>query len=207
VCLRNVRGDTETAPDDGETSPGAPRYPLIIEGFRERARLMFAARDGARLGSSAPLWGPGQVGRLQLGVFAREGEVRLVSVDDPERDLFQEYAHRFRVFIPAAWVRSASQERQVRRAIEAEKPAHSCYDLYLVEPRYRVGLQSTVGIDTIIGAYPQTRLARADDPDVPPTQVPRGILGYDTVLGGTDTAAGGLEVHRHTRIGVDTRLT
>ena len=30
------------------------------------------------------------------------------------------------------------------------KPAHTRYDLCLVEPRFRVGLQSTVGLDTII---------------------------------------------------------
>ena len=85
------------------------------------------------------------VGRLQLGVYAREGEARLVSTGDPQRDLFHEYAHRFRVFVPAGWVRTAEQERMLRRAIEAEKPAHTAYDLCLVEPRFRVGVQSTVG--------------------------------------------------------------
>jgi phage tail-like protein len=207
VYLQNIRGDapkhaSEAAP------PDVPGYPLIVEGFRERQHLLLADWGGAALGRGLPpLWGPAQVGRLQLDVFARAGEVRLVSVGDPQRDLFHEYAHRFRVYVPAAWVRSADQERLVRRAIEAEKPAHTRYDLCLVEPRYRVGLQSTVGVDTIIGAYPRARLACHHDSDAPPSQATRGILGYDTVLGGARAGTGGLALRPHTRIGIDTRLT
>ena len=63
----------------------------------------------------------------------------MVSTGDPQRDAFHEYAHRFRVFVPAAWVRSAEDERMVRRAVDAEKPAHTAYELCLVEPRFRVG--------------------------------------------------------------------
>lgn len=184
-----------------------PWYPLILEGFRERRRLILGGQVDATLGTGAPLWGPGQVGRLQLGVFAQEGEVRLISRGDPAIDLFTEYAHRFRVFVPASWVRSAGDERMLRRAIEAEKPAHTTYDLCLVEPRLRVGLQSTVGIDTLIGPYPQARLERADEPEAPPSRAPRNFLGYDTVLGGPAPGAGGLPVDARTRTGIDTRLT
>jgi len=157
-------------------------YPQVVEGFRERAHLLLSATGVDELGRAAPLWSQSVVARLRIGVFAREGEVRLVSTGDPERDLFHEYAHRFRVFVPAAWVRLAEDERIVRRVLDSEKPAHSSYDLCLVEPRFRVGVQSTVGLDTIVGAYPRAALACQHRSDLPASLPPRHRLGYDTLL-------------------------
>jgi phage tail-like protein len=185
-------------------------YPIIIEGFRERYWLFLSQEQRAVLNYGAPLWGPAKVGRLQLDVFAREGDVRLVSTGDPARDIFHEYAHRFRVFIPEAWVRTAEDEAMVRRALDAEKPAHTQYDLCLVAPRFRVGVQSTIGLDTIIGAYPVARLACAqetgtDDQKDAPSLAPHHCLGYDTVLGGTGERQG-VYLAPSTRVGVDTIL-
>ena len=188
-------------------------YPQIVEGFRERQRLMVSVPDGATLGQGAPLWSLSVVGRLQLDVFAREGEVRMVSTGDPERDLFHEYAHRFRVFVPASWIRTAEEERMVRRAIDSEKPGHTQYDLCLVEPRLRVGMQSTVGIDTIIGDYPVAHLAcvhrcgSGDCGEEPPSRQPRHILGYDTILAGEPTDAPVLQLRPGKRMGMETILT
>jgi hypothetical protein len=83
-------------------------------------------------------------------------------------------------------VRTAAAERMLRRALEAEKPAHVAYELCLVEARFRVGIQSTIGFDTILGDYPQARLAcpNQDDQELPPSRAPRYRLGYDMVLGG-----------------------
>jgi phage tail-like protein len=198
VYLQNITGLT---PAEQGT------YPQIVEGFRERRHLLVSMERVANLGRGAPLWSPGMVGRLQLDAFAREGEVRLVSTGDPERDLFHEYAHRFRVFMPAAWVRTADDERMVRRALDTEKPAHTRYDLCLIEPRFRVGLQSSVGLDTIIGAYPVARLACTEERDVPPSRPPRNRLGYDTILGCPPDRGAGFQVTPETRLGLDTRLT
>jgi phage tail-like protein len=152
-------------------------YPLLLEGFRERHWLLLAGATGA------PLWGPAKVGRLQLDVFSRADEARLVSTGAPARDVFYQYAHRFKVVVPAAWVRTAADERLLRRALAIEMPAHTAYDLYLIEPRFRVGVQSTVGVDTIVGAYPAAQLACPDeDADAPPSRPPRHGLGYDTLL-------------------------
>ncbi|HEY0606882.1 MAG TPA: phage tail protein [Herpetosiphonaceae bacterium] len=200
VYLENMHADVQ----QHNTATG---FPVIVEGFRERQRLLLSAQSNAVLGQTAPLWGPALVGRLQLDVFDREGDVRLVSLGEPTLDLFAEYAHRFRVFVPAAWVRTSADERMLRRAIEAEKPAHTQYELCLVEGRYRIGVQSTVGIDTIIGAYPRTRLACVDDPEAPPTRVPRGVLGSDTVLSGADAATSVLTLQPGIRVGIDTQLT
>jgi phage tail-like protein len=198
IYLQNITG---ISPDDQRP------YPRIVEGFRERQRALLVPRGLAELDYGAPIWGPGQVGRLQLDVYAREGDIRLVSTGDPQRDLFHEYAHRFRVFMPAAWVRTTGDERMLRRALDAEKPAHTHYDLCLVEPRMRVGIQSIVGIDTIIGGYPFARLARPGDDDQAIGREPRNRLGYDTILAGRTTGAGGFPIAAHTRVGIDTLLT
>lgn len=182
----------------GNTIKQLGEYPVLVEGFRQRQRVMLRGEDGPRLDQQALLWGPAQVGRLQLGVFATEGEVRLVATENPERDLFTEYAHRFRVYVPSVWIRTAKDEQMLRRAIQAEKPAQTAYDLCLVEPRIQVGIQSTVGINMIIGEYPVARLplatcgdaATAGSEDVPPSREPRGRLGYDTILAGCVQPAG-----------------
>jgi phage tail-like protein len=161
---------------------GGDGYPQLVEGFRERAHLLLSEEPLVELGEGAPLWSQSFVGRLRVGVFAREGEVRLVSTGDPQHDLFTEYAHRFRVFVPAAWVRTDEDERMVRRALDSEKPAHTEYDLCLVEPRLRVGGQSTVGLDTIVGGYPRAHLACPHETHAPASRPPRNRLGYDTLL-------------------------
>jgi hypothetical protein len=72
------------------------------------------------------------------------------------------------------------------RALETEKPAQAQYTLYLVEPRFRVGIQSTIGQDTLIGGIPRARLWHAD-PQRPTRAGPSSRLGYDTVLAGSTT--------------------
>ena len=157
-------------------------FPAIVEGFRERRHLIASAGDAATLGEGgAPLWSASVKRRLQLGVFAREGDVALVSTGDPEHDVFAHYAHRFSVTVPAPWVRDAAAEGMLRRAIEAEKPAQTQYELCLIEPRFRLGAQSTVGIDTTIGASPSLRLGCACGGRAP-SAPPAGRLGYDSVL-------------------------
>jgi phage tail-like protein len=159
--------------------------PVIVESFRERDHLMLSTAGVDRLGAGPPLWSPSAVGRLQLGSYATVGEAQLVSVGDPEHDLFGSYAHRFSVFVPAAWVPDLAAERMIRRVLNREKPAHTQYELCLVEPRLRVGVQSTVGVDTIVGAYPASRLAGAGaDSGESSSRAPSGRLGFDTLLTG-----------------------
>jgi len=166
--------------------PGAVEatgFPVVLEGFRERQHLFASAPETARLGEAAPLWSASVVRRLQLGAFSREGEVELVSTGSPDGDVFDRYAHRFRVMVPACWIRTPDGERMVRRAIEAEKPGQTHYELCLVDARFRLDEQSTVGVDTIIGAPPVITLGGVCDEERAPSLPPSGRLGYDTVLG------------------------
>lgn len=182
-------------------------FPVIIEGFRWRDYLLLSVPDHAVLGQHHALWSPAVVGRLQLDVFAREGQVRLVSTGDPDRDVFHVHAHRFQVVLPSAWVGNRDAEVMLQRALDSEKPAQSAYDLCLVEPRFRVGVQSTIGLDTIIGEYPSAVLTRPDDEEEPLNRPPRNRLGYDSVLGGRAGERGGMPVGRETRVGVNTQLS
>jgi len=75
------------------------------------------------------------------------------------------------VFVDAALIKSDAMERMLRYLIESAKPAHAQYTLETIDPRFRVGMQATVGLDTQVGAYPKMVLSRC------------ATLGYDTLLG------------------------
>lgn len=156
-------------------------FPRLVEGFRERRYVAGTGGREGRLNAHRALWSARNAARLHLGDGAQLDHGRLISDGDPRIDALNRHAHRFRVYVPAAWVPREELARQLRRAIEREKPAHTLGRLCLVEPRLRVGIQATVGLDTVIGAVPQARLA---DPTQPPpaSRAPRQRLGYDTVL-------------------------
>jgi hypothetical protein len=77
----------------------------------------------------------------------------------------------------------------VERLIRAESPAHTAAQIEWVEPRFRVGVQSMIGFDAVIGCYPQgielgrdrlgkaTVLTSADGRDRPPALGRRGRIG------------------------------
>lgn len=154
--------------------------PAIVENFMERRRLQLGM-SGATLGAAEALWSPSVERRFQLDVFDRLGEVELVSTGDPAVDVFNHDAHSFRVHVPAALIRKPEDEALLRRAIDQHKPAHTTYELVLVEPRLRVGVQSTIDLDTVIGGPQPGRLACAADAQAP-TLAPHGLLGHDTLL-------------------------
>jgi phage tail-like protein len=172
-------------------SPDRQRdLPLIVESFRERRWIMLDGSQDLKRGSRR-LWSPSFKARIQVGGEMPIGEARVNSGPEPAIDLFQEYGHRFQIYVPASWVGSAEEERMLRRAVEAEKPAHTTYDLCLVEARFRVGVQSTIGLDSILGCYPVTRLACQQSADqTAPSRIPNNRLGRDTILGGSSGARG-----------------
>jgi len=141
----------------------------ILEHFKLR-RWLFLAGQSA-LGGRSELWGNCIVNRLQLDEYSRVGDFALIGTGDPDRDPFFVYAHKFSVFVDAALIRSEEIERMLRFLVESEKPAHSQYTLEKVEPRFRVGIQSTLGLDTQVGAYPRLVLSQCS------------TLGYDALLG------------------------
>lgn len=171
---------------------------LILELYQLR-RWLFVGTG--RLGSDAVLWGQRIVNRSQLlggagGSGAQVGVTQLVSTPDPLRDPFDVYAHRFTVFVPAARAPTADRRLALERVIGAAAPAHTKWHVEYVEPRFRIGIQSAIGLDAVIGRRPRP-FALADPADAGSVAAP---LGTGTVLGGVRKGAS------RARIGSTARL-
>jgi phage tail-like protein len=201
-------------------SPVLEDYLFVIEGFRDRDYRMLPMPEEEVMGgpppeedrtrfavlaeNAAPLWGPGQIGRFQLGESSRLDQEKLTPGDSPELDVFVDHAHRFRVVAPAALVCDTATEDALCRAIAAEKPAHTAYELQLVGSRFRIGVQSTVGIDTILGGLPAARLEPEGGEPMRPRAAPiRNRLGYDTVLSAATPVDESVRLRPGVRLGVE----
>ena len=165
----------------------------ILEHFRLRQWLVLNSQS--TLGGRSHLLGNALFSDAFLGETAHLGTFPLAGENPSIEESFAVYAHRFSVFIPSAQCQSTTVERQIHALIEAEKPAHTQYILHKVEPHFRVGVQSTVGLNTIVGAYPQTILDRGS------------TLGSDTVLNATPETKNNpaIQVGRD-RLGLNTAL-
>jgi phage tail-like protein len=171
--------------------------PLLLEHFKLR-RWLYAGHG--RLGEDAELWGKSIVGRSELSDGtqpptgnAQIGVTTLNKVPDPLRDPFHVYAHKFSVFVPARIRDNALERRALERLLVLESPAHTQVDIRYVEPRFRVGVQASIGLDGVIA------------------RTPRGVtldssrLRQGTVLSGTPFGPH-LQLD-NTRVGMTTRLT
>lgn len=138
--------------------------PTLLEHYRIR-KLLFT--DRSSLGAESRLWGRAIVERLQLDVNAQIGSFQLVDSGDPLRDPFWQYAYQFTVFVPSC---AGMTQQKLQAIVDAAKPAHALGTVQIVEPRFRIGVQSCVGIDTFIARYPSG------------VRTGSGSLGQDTVL-------------------------
>jgi phage tail-like protein len=164
---------------------------LILENYQLR-RWMFLGKG--RLGDDAILWGKRIINRSQLSSNAHAGVSQLLTTPDPFHDPFLAYSHKFTVFVPASFGASDHKKRGLINLLEAEKPAHTQYQIEYVSPRLRIGFQSMIGLDSVIGRYP--------------TGVHLGQkLGRDSVLSGPSIQGGpSFEIGRRSRIGPGNKL-
>jgi hypothetical protein len=132
--------------------------------------------------------------RLQLDVYSRVGEVMVDVPGDPVHDPFRAFAHKFTIFIPAIGSDDATQQQTVERVIAMAKPAHTQHFIQYVEPRFRIGIQALVGIDTYVARYPSS------------TPEGEARLGDDAVLGPSpdESTPPSMRIGSHTRIGSTT---
>ena len=173
--------------------PTARTPPLILEHFRLRRWLHLGT---ARLGAQAVLWGERLVNRSRLDGNARVGCTQLVSTPDPRRDPLHFYAHRFTVFVPACSGRTDSTRKWMDNLLRRESPAHTQWDIAYVEPRFRIGVQSMIGFDAVVGALP------------PPARLGDATLGGPTLVAGARGPSGRreLRVGRTGRMGTGAQL-
>jgi phage tail-like protein len=167
---------------------------LVLEHFRLRRWLMLGP---SRIGDRAHLWGTRITNRSQLDVSAQADETQLIVSQDPDRDLFHHFAHKFTVFLPARLVADERKRRALTLLIRDESPAHTRFEFEAVEPRLRVGVQSTIGFDAVVGRWPRSAILAGTS-----TQPARSRLG-EAVLGGR---LGPEMVIGRARTGTTTRL-
>lgn len=167
--------------------------PLILEHYQLRRWLFVGA---GRLGSQAVVWGRSVVGRSQLDANAQAARTKLNTQQDPSRDPFHVYAHKFSVFVPACYRESEAKRRSLENLLKSESPGHAQHQLVYVEPRFRVGFQAMIGLDTVVGRYPAG------------VTLNRSPLGGATVLTSPPGQSGapGLAVGKSSRVGSTTRL-
>jgi len=170
------------------------RRPRILEDYAMRRWLYLGS---GRLGDCATLWGDQVVARFQLDSGAAVGTSALVGSTDPLRDPFHVNAHRFQVYLPLRHGEDEAElTRVAERVLEVAKPAHTSARLVIVHPRMRVGVQSYLGVDSVVAAYPSE------------TREGESRLGYDSVLpeSTTNPSRPSLRVGQTTRLGTTTVL-
>lgn len=187
------------APPPASTQAAPPA--LLLEHFKLR-RWLIAGRG--RLGDDSVLWGRRIVDRAQLSGQeppprhsgnAQVGASRLSAVPDPQRDPLLVTANRLSVFLPAGWRDAAGRRRAVERLLANEVPAQVEVDVRWVAPRFRVGIQAMVGLDSVIARTPQGVTLDASS------------LGQGTVLTAAPGAASGPTLRvGDTRVGTTTLL-
>jgi phage tail-like protein len=129
----------------------------IIEEPARGARI-WALGDPNLLGFGTML-APGPLQGAVLDTTAVMDASHMTTGEDLGAALFEDVAHRFCVNVYCAELTSTSTLDTVRQVLDREKPAHTTYELCVIEPAMRVGVQARVGIDAIAG-----------DPGYPPAE-------------------------------------
>jgi phage tail-like protein len=194
-CAPPNRCEPQYNPCAEPVEPEPPPAPaLLLEHWRLR-RWLFVG--GARLGDESMLWGKAIVNRSRLDDGARADVTRLITEQDPYRDPFHTYASTYTIFLPACFARDATARKGLENLLRDESPAHTRWHLELVEPRFRIGVQSMIGYDSVIGCYPKERVT-----------LDSSTLGRSTILGGPpdDGRGPSMRVGSTARIGSTTRL-
>jgi phage tail-like protein len=167
--------------------------PQVLELFKLRR---FLTLNNATLGDCSKLSGTGLLNRLEVGLNSTIGKFALIDYGDPSLDMFNAYANQFLVVVPRWPGAGTSDEQNLQQIIQMAQPAHTLGSFQWAEPRMRIGLQSYIGVDSIIGRYPVGVIEG------------QGQLGYDTVLGdpSEQTKPPQARVGDNARVGCGTRL-
>ncbi|WP_431272993.1 phage tail protein [Variovorax ureilyticus] len=117
-----------------------------------------------------------------VGTTATFDRSQLIAQDEFGTPLFEAAAYRFRVRLYPGDLLCAGKLDEVRAIVEREKPAHTLYDLCVIESGVRVGYQAGLGIDTLLGGGPAEPGPLGDGALVLGGQ-PRARLGMDSRVG------------------------
>lgn len=139
------------------TLEGLRRYLEIYAGVQayigEPARdvHIWSLGEAGLLGFSTML-APGPLQGAVLGSSAIVDQSHMSTGEDLGAALYEDVAHRFCVHVYCAELTRPGALDTVRAVIEREKPAHTAYELCVIEPAMRVGVQARIGFDSIIAS-------------------------------------------------------
>lgn len=170
--------------------PGASAGCGCGESARSSGETIWEGSEASILGVTTmlvPVHAQGAV----LGSTATLDASNLITNERFGTPLFEDTAHQFSVQIYRGQLQCEEDASEVRAVIDREKPAHTAYHLCVIEPRMRVGFQSRVGIDAVVGGPPE-EMALSEE----------AILGERTALGGKPAGKLGLD----SRVGITTRV-
>ncbi len=163
--------------------------PRIVEHYRLRRWMTL---DESRLDGLQAIWGPDLVRRLELDGHAEIGRFSLVDGGDPLTDPFAAFAHRATVYVAVAEGFADRDLAALEAVVEGARPAHVSVDVRVMKPRFVLGCDTLLGVNTILGGAPGT--AVTDET----------VLGEDIRLAGPPHA---FTLGPGTRLGPDTTLT
>ena len=170
----------------------------LIEHYRLRQLIILADQPdaGTALGMGTRLWSRDYYQRLQVGVYSQVGYFELTGEPEPDIEPLAWGANEFTVFFDCDPYQVSATQNNVSQVVEREKPAYTKANYAPVFPRMRVGVQSTLGVDTRIGEYTPLLLGTT------------GTLDYDSILSCSKTETHLLAQHSTLRPQVDgsTRL-
>ncbi len=141
------------------TLEGLRRYLKLYAGVEARIEEpalhmhLWTLGETSTLGFTTML-APAHLQGAVLGSTATLNESHLTQGDTLGQGLFEDLAHHFCVYVYCADLVRSDALDDVHAVLEREKPAHTTYDLCVVEPALRVGYQARVGIDAIVAEGP-----------------------------------------------------
>ncbi|MGH9326225.1 MAG: phage tail protein [Terriglobia bacterium] len=134
---------------------------------------------------------PAQPQGAVVGTSAVLDQSQLITDEDFGAPLFTDISYQFSVQVYRSQVMCQNAVAGIKGVLDQEKPAHTSYHLCIIDPRFRVGFQSRLGIDTVVGGLPRSLTLGTDQ-----------ALGQATVLAGANHSFLGVE----STLGVNTRL-
>lgn len=117
------------------------------------------------------------------GTTAILDQAQLISSAEFGTTLFDSAAYQFTVQVYRSEIDCPGRLERVRAVLDREKPAHTTYQLCVIEPGVRIGYKSRLGIDTVIGGEPAP--GRLGEGDLVLAGHPRGRIGVRSQLGQT----------------------
>jgi phage tail-like protein len=171
------------------------RWPMLL-GAAEANQTRSITQYDARLCAATPLWSRSFFARLDADLYSQVGSFQLTSASEPVSDPFRWGAGQFSVFFPADAYCPNDSLQKVQAVVEREKPAHSQSFYVPVLARMRVGVQSSIGIDSYVSRLTYTVLNR------------NATLGYDSILAASPVcrSLAAMGAGDPPRTGIDTRL-